>query len=444
MNLITECAVTVALLASSAGTARAWGPAGHQIVGAIADKKLAGTPTGQKVAQLIDGFTLEKASVIADEIKGWDKKGADNPGIFHYSARPRIDAQLRDFWRANPPTKDHNSAVPSHHWFHYTDVPLVLNEKYADGKAGRSQWDIVQITMYCVSVLRGETPEENERKITKPIAIILLAHYVGDIHEPMHVGAMYFDQQGHVTDPDKNAGALEDQGGNTISLQLPADGSLPAATKKLHGFWDNDAVVALLPQFPPAMAKEERRARGDAARTDLVNELVKAEPKNWRVASGTDPKAYSEIWANEILPIAREAHDRLTISEARAQQQEGGVVAIATAQPKTMPDGLSYPAWSARIARDELQKAGWRLADLLEKTVGSTSTTAAVPSSTIVPTSAYGTYPAGSKEIVSAWMKTNGFDSAKIDWQSAPKPAEVPGANGRHSSGYLVIFNTKE
>jgi len=120
-----------------AASAQAWGPIGHQIVGAIADKKLARTPTGEKVALLLDGFTLEKASVIADEIKGWDKKGADDPGIFHYSSRPRIDAQLRDFWRANPPTKDHTSIIPSHHWFHYTDVPLVGNEQYADGKAGR-------------------------------------------------------------------------------------------------------------------------------------------------------------------------------------------------------------------------------------------------------------------------------------------------------------------
>ena len=95
--------------------------------------------------------------------------------------------------RPRPTTK---SAIPSHHWFHYTDVPLADAEKYADGKAGRSQWDIVHMMRYCIAVLQGEEPEDNARKITKPIAVILLAHFVGDIHQPLHVGAQYFDAQG--------------------------------------------------------------------------------------------------------------------------------------------------------------------------------------------------------------------------------------------------------
>jgi len=215
--------------------------------------------------------------------------------------------------------------------------------------------------------LQGELPDNNERKITKPIAIILLAHYVGDIHEPMHVGCVYFDAQGHTTDPDKNADALEDQGGNTITLQLPASGAAPAASKKLHGFWDNDVVVALLPQFAPEMSKEERRSRTDAARTDLVDSMVKEEPKNWRLPTTIEPGGYSEAWANEILPLAREAHERLIIDQARAQQQEDGIVAIATAHPKAMADGKPYAEWAAPNARVELHKAGWRLADLLEQ-----------------------------------------------------------------------------
>ena len=41
-------------------------------------------------------------------------------------------------------------------------------------------------------------------------------------------------------------------------------------------------------------------------------------------------------------------------------------------------------------------------------------------------------------------MKANGFDVPKIDWQSEPKPADVPVLNGRHLYGYLVIFNTPD
>jgi hypothetical protein len=139
----------------------AYGPTGHQIVGAMADARLAGTATGKKVGQLLDGLTLEKAAVIADEIKGWDKKGADDPGIFHYRSHPRIDEQLRAFWRANPPTEDRKSSIPSHDWFHYTDVPVLNVEKYADGKTGRSEWDIVQMSRHCIEVLHGIRPENN-------------------------------------------------------------------------------------------------------------------------------------------------------------------------------------------------------------------------------------------------------------------------------------------
>src|ERR1700750_410159 len=104
------------------GSSFAYGPIGHQIVGAIAEERLAQTPAGQEVKRLLEGFSLEKASVIADEIKGGDKRGVDDPKTFHYSAHSNIDAQLRDFWRANQPTHDVNSPMPSHHWFHYADV----------------------------------------------------------------------------------------------------------------------------------------------------------------------------------------------------------------------------------------------------------------------------------------------------------------------------------
>src|SRR5213592_1321923 len=197
---------------SSTTVAQAYGPLGHEIVGAIADERLAGTPMAAKIAVVLDGFSLEKAAVIADEIKGWDKKGVDDPRSFHYSAHRNIDRQLRDFWRANQPTHDFNSPAPSHHWFHYTDVPVMPVQRYRDGRSGRSKWDIVHMIPFCIDVLQGRIPEQNERKITRAVAVILLAHYVADIHQPLHVGAAYFEAQGHTTDPGKEKAALADQG----------------------------------------------------------------------------------------------------------------------------------------------------------------------------------------------------------------------------------------
>src|SRR6184192_2734190 len=99
--------IAFAVLALRASTL-AYGPLGHEIVGAIADERLVGTPTAAKIKALLGGLTLEKAAVIADEIKGWDKNGVDYPRSFHISAGRHIDRQLRDFWRANQPTHDLN------------------------------------------------------------------------------------------------------------------------------------------------------------------------------------------------------------------------------------------------------------------------------------------------------------------------------------------------
>ena len=345
-----------------------YGPIGHQIVGAVADEKLGTSETGKKVAALLDGMTLEQVSVIPDEIRGWDKTGPDDPGIFHYSAHPRIDAQLRDYWHANPPTKDLNSPTPSHHWFHYTDVPLVGGEKYGDGKAGRTKWDIVHMIPYCIAVLKGEVPEDNPRKITKTMAVILLAHFVGDIHQPLHVGAEFFDKEGHPINPGKTADSLEDQGGNTLTLSLATGPTDAIRHAKFHYYWDSETVAANLPLLPETMPKEERRAKIDAAKLELVHEFVKREPGNWRLDSGVALKDYAETWANEILPLAREAHARLQYKDVVVKQlDDGSIVAAGIAEEKKSADGVSYYDWSGRAVRGELHKAGWRLADLLEQ-----------------------------------------------------------------------------
>ena len=358
-----------ALIVSAAGRVEAYGPIGHQIVGAIADERLAGTPTGAKIQAMLQGFTLQKASVIPDEIKGWDAKGPDDPHIFHYSSRPQIDAQLSDFWRANPPAYDRNGAAPSHRWFHYADVPVANGQRYGDGKTGRSQWDVVQMISYSVAVLGGDEPEENARKITKPIAIILLTHLVGDLHQPLHVGAQYFNEAGKIVDPDKGERGFATQGGNTIMLQHfgATAARIQQRRTKLHGFWDTHTVMAHLPDLPKEMPKEERRAAMDAARKDLVARLAKEEPKDWRLPADVKLTDYAETWADDILPTAREAHERLEFREMRTKQEDDQVFAAGTAREKPNPDGLSYYQWSAAVVAEEMHKAGWRLADLLEQ-----------------------------------------------------------------------------
>jgi hypothetical protein len=350
-------------------TAQAYGPLGHEIVGAIADERLANTPTAAKINALLDGFTLEKAADIADEIKGWDKKGVDDPRSFHYSAHRNIDRQLRDFWRANPTTPGTNPGAPSHHWFHYTDVAVVPAQQYRNGHAGRSKWDIVHMVPFCIQVLQGRVPEQNERRITKPVALILLAYYVADIHQPLHVGAEYFDEQGRVVDPDKDKSALGDEGGNTFTLELSDEPprSRGIHKKKFHGFWDYDAVNSLFLQGPGTLRKNELQTVIEPHKRELVHEMATREPNNWRMPPNIPVDSYSEIWADEILPVAREAYARLDFTNVHPQQEGDHIVAAGEAVEKPPPNQMNYRAWATDVIRQQLHKAGWRLADLLEK-----------------------------------------------------------------------------
>lgn len=54
----------------------------------------------------------------------------------------------------------------------------------------------------------------------------------------------------------------------------------------------------------------------------------------------------------------------------------------------------------------------------------------------------YGEYPKAYQGIVMKWLDTKLADpkSAQIEWTSEPKPADLPGPNGKRLYGYLVEF----
>ena len=83
------------------GLVYAWGAAGHQTVGAIADQLLAGSHAEQQVRKLLHtGETLENVSIWADCAKG-------------YCHAP-LSEEMQTFAKENP----------HHHEYHYTDIPF--------------------------------------------------------------------------------------------------------------------------------------------------------------------------------------------------------------------------------------------------------------------------------------------------------------------------------
>src|SRR5262249_51234206 len=126
----------------------------------------------------------------------------------------------------------------NHGHYHYTDVPL-QKSAYVPNTAGTGRTDVVQMIEYAVTQLQGKVPPEKKGvQLTNTEALWLLAHLVGDIHQPLHVGAIYFKGDCEtIADPNVDHSVAKTVGGNLIKLTAPA----PAPD--LHVYWDGASVV---------------------------------------------------------------------------------------------------------------------------------------------------------------------------------------------------------
>lgn len=325
--------------------AYSYGPQGHRLVGAIADERLVGNKAvSERVKQFLDGLTLEQVATIPDEIKSWDncskkKKPSKKP----VNASKRINNELRTFLEANA-----CSSNPSHHEFHFTDVPVFGNENYADGKVGRSTFDIVHMISFCIRVLKDKEPQPNDRAITKSVAVILLTHYLGDIHQPLHIGAEYFDASGNSFEPTAADKGFADQGGNKLTL-FTLVGGKEVSAGKFHGYWDGQTV---------------ENAFGSASNVTVAKRLALKEPENWKPTDGVE--TWAEQLANKIMPIAREAHERLEFKNIDTKTGTKDITS-GRAEEKRKSGGTFYAVWAGTIVKEEIHKAGWCLAALLEE-----------------------------------------------------------------------------
>lgn len=310
--------------------ARAWGPHGHQTVGGIADQLIAGTPTAKKVRAILGG-NLQTASVWADCARSVELQAGKwvyvNPGSFKDCAvfeNPASQKALIAFVQRNAtrcaPNASH--AQCRHKAWHFTDIPIHLTD-YAPDAPGAAPNDLVQAVGAAITVLQGGKPPKAFNIASQREALRLLAHFVGDMHQPLHVGAVYLDDQGHRLKPKDNqdAQAHDNAGGNAITLK----------TTKLHGLWDDvpgKLTTTLLAGAGAAQARQVPVTPGAVAQ--------------WPAA-----------WAGDTLRAAPQAFDGLRI------QPKAGTTWPATAQEP------AYRQARENLQQAQLVKAGARLAQLL-------------------------------------------------------------------------------
>lgn len=331
----TALFVLSAALVSPSTSALAWGNTGHMTVGAIADIVLRNHPKTQaKVKSLIGKRPLAHVATWPDCAKG-------SGGPWPCGKMPAADKSA--YLKGNG----------NHREFHYTDVPIQQSQ-YAANAAGTTRQDVVQIMAQIVRVLRAGKPVKGPAKLDPRRALWLLAHLVGDIHQPLHVGAIYFDKTCKDVVNPQTAGGPPDFGvGKTFGVTIGGNNlSISGGGAKLHSYWDGQTVASAA--AAAGLSK--------VSYTDLAKKLTETAPAPAVVLTSGDPETWAAQWATEILPMARDAHSKLNMTlpgKPRIDKHKMLNCDVNVAFQN------GYAGWAGDRAKEQLQKAGYRLAAIL-------------------------------------------------------------------------------
>lgn len=189
----------------------AWGHDGHETIGYIVASLIKGTNAENHVAALLEPEeSLATAAQWADCAKG-----------FRYCQAP-----------LTPEMKKYGTDNPKHHNYHYTDIPFQISS-YDLNEIGTTPDDVVHILQDAILILQNKPPIDSSHELTQRDALFILAHMVGDIHQPLHVGAAYISNLKYVAPKtESKAKQTFSEGGNWLCV----------GSKGLHSLWDGDYV----------------------------------------------------------------------------------------------------------------------------------------------------------------------------------------------------------
>jgi len=240
----------------------AFGEEGHRVIGLIAQRHLQGSRALTEVRRiLLPQEMLADASMWPDTIKDPLYEDDDTP-----------------LFRLEHPAQD---------TYHYTNVPFQA-DRYDALLPGARPTDILQTTRECIRVLRGSSKVFTPRE-----ALRMLAHLVGDMHQPLHVGNGYVATLNPLRFivPTSPTGWRTAVGGNALVYG-------PQDRFNLHSYWDTHIVnLAMRNDDVPTYAAR------------LLGEVKIAT--DWKDPG--DPDLWPERWVNEALAYAKDAHQGVKI-----------------------------------------------------------------------------------------------------------------------------------
>jgi hypothetical protein len=329
--------------------ASAWAYQGHRVVGAIADQLLHDNARAQVKKILNDGdasgkLDLRLSGPWADCVKSVER---DADGRFHYVVNPdhyewevpctpfrseaerarMVDYVMRNWSNClylpdgpdKPPGGCHNS-------YHFDDVAIERSD-FNRSYQGTNDHDVVAAISAAIAVLSDKPAPAPFAIKDKKEALLMLAHFVGDLHQPLHVGSVYLDASGRLVDPDI-AHAIDPDtatiGGNAIQDQ----------NLNLHAEWDD---------IPTDI--------GEGATRELLAD-ARAVP-----ASTGPIETWPASWASDTIQVAHQAFDALSFQHIAPPPKVQWSVSF--------DDHTAYLWLADLIKRKQLAKGGARLAEIL-------------------------------------------------------------------------------
>jgi hypothetical protein len=312
----------------------AWAYQGHEVTGSVADQLL-GSNAKKQVADIL-GFELRVAGPWADCVKSVARlpdgtfKYAPSKPEYRISCTsfetPAETARMEDYVSRNWLDCNYEENHGCDEAYHFADV-AIQHDDYSRSYAGTSDHDVVSAINAAIAVLRGQAAPLPFSIRDKKEALFLLAHFVGDLHQPLHVGAIYLDRSGGRVNPDQSGldHATETAGGNLI------DDRVGGQANNFHTEWD--AIPAAL---------------GESAAPDLV---ARAQA----VAPATGPiEGFAALWAGDTVMASHAAFAGLTFTPADRGHWD-----------IHFPDRAAYWTSQDDLKRDQLAKGGARLAQIL-------------------------------------------------------------------------------
>jgi hypothetical protein len=338
MARILGVLLAIVLSCGTSTEAFCWGSEGHRIVGAIADVLIANNPTAQaKVKALLNNRTLSEVAVFADCAKGHTYCNRD--------PSPEEDAYT-----------EHNH---KNHDYHYTDIPFQQNA-YVEGSAGAPSYDVVHVIRYAIAKLQKKNPTDDTIVLTEPESVWVLAHLVGDIHQPLHVGAVYYNNRcTQIVDPNVGGANLKNFGiGGKFLGTTGGNDLMYTASENLHHFWDSVAVTGA-----EGILKRKLHLTGHLTPQEVAQAIVNDPPAQWDTAG--DPATWPEKWATQSLVLSQDALTEPVFDQASVKTDEHGTTCTAR-----VSIDQEYRDDANKKALAQLGRAGFRLNALLVKIFG--------------------------------------------------------------------------